>query len=98
MQKDPNPNPSSVAHPFLDLLLVFVIFFLASTMASTKGNDGRAARRMLWQRLIVVLSCFVGVIVLLNMLGIGGNAVKNKNGNPSYLMRGAGRGKAQQQM
>ena len=46
-------------------------------MGGTKGNDGRAARRMLWRRLGVVLSCFGGVLLVLNLLGIGGNAAEN---------------------
>jgi hypothetical protein len=40
----------------------------------TKGNDGRAARRLLLHRLFVIISCFLGIIITLNLLGIGGNA------------------------
>jgi hypothetical protein len=47
-----------------------------------KENNGRAARRMLLKRLSVVISCFVGIILLLNYLGIGGNAERKGFARP----------------
>jgi len=63
-------------------------------MTTTKGNDGRAARRLLWHRLFVVLSCFVGVLITLKLLGIGGNAAQNENDETTKSLRQVARGNA----
>jgi hypothetical protein len=40
----------------------------------TKGNEGSAAQQLLANRLSILLECFLRIVLLLNFIGIGGNA------------------------